>query len=173
MDVQIEVNGRVRAVSVELQEGVYRVTIDGVERRIDAAAVDPSTLSMVCLSDGQRTSQEVGVSDTGLPGEIAVHVRSGVVSARVITGAASRFGRGAAASAHGAGAAQILAPMPGKVVKVLVKVGDEVKARQGLVVVEAMKMENELRAPKDGRVTEVFVTEGVSVEAGRPLVVVE
>ena len=63
--------------------------------------------------------------------------------------------------------------MPGKVVKVLVKVGDEVKARQGLVVVEAMKMENELRSPKDGRVTEVLVAEGVSVEAGRPLVVVE
>ena len=63
--------------------------------------------------------------------------------------------------------------MPGKVVKVLVKVGDQVTARQGLVVVEAMKMENELRSPKDGRVTEVLVAEGVSVEAGRPLVVVE
>ena len=48
-----------------------------------------------------------------------------------------------------------------------------VAARQGLVVVEAMKMENELRSPKDGLVTEVLVTEGVSVEAGRVLVVVE
>jgi biotin carboxyl carrier protein len=63
--------------------------------------------------------------------------------------------------------------MPGKVVKVLVKPGDEVKARQGLVVVEAMKMENELRSPKDGRVAEVLVAEGASVEAGRLLVVVE
>ena len=63
--------------------------------------------------------------------------------------------------------------MPGKVVKVLVRAGDEVKARQGLVVVEAMKMENELRSPKDGRVSEVLVAEGASVEAGRPLVVVE
>jgi biotin carboxyl carrier protein len=63
--------------------------------------------------------------------------------------------------------------MPGKVVKMLVKPGDEVKARQGLVVVEAMKMENEIRSPKDGRVADVLVTEGASVEAGRLLVVVE
>jgi biotin carboxyl carrier protein len=63
--------------------------------------------------------------------------------------------------------------MPGKVVRVLVKVGDEVQPRQGLVVVEAMKMENELRAAAAGRVREVFVSEGQSVEAGTPLVVVE
>ena len=85
---------------------------------------------------------------------------AGVASARVLTGAASRFGRGAAAAASAAGRAAVLAPMPGKVVKVLVTAGDEVKARQGLVVVEAMKMENELRSPKDGRVTEVLVAEG-------------
>jgi len=63
--------------------------------------------------------------------------------------------------------------MPGRVVKVLVRAGDPVRARQGLVVVEAMKMENELRSPKDGRVTRVLVDEGAAVEAGRPLVVVE
>jgi biotin carboxyl carrier protein len=171
MDVQIEVNGRTRAVSVELQEGTYRVVIDGVERRIDAAAVDPSTFSLICLSDGRRTSHEIGLSETGMPDEIAVHMPAGVASARVITGA-NRFGRGAA-MAQAAGVQQVLAPMPGKVVKVLVTVGDEVKARQGLVVVEAMKMENELRSPKDGRVTQVLVSEGVSVEAGRPLVVVD
>ena len=173
MDVQIEVNGRVRAVSVELHEGEYRVTIDGVERRIDAAAVDPSTFSLICLSDGRRTSQEVGLSDTSLPGETAVHMPTGVASVRVLTGAATRFGRGGGTAPQAAGAQRVLAPMPGKVVKVLVNAGDEVKARQGLVVVEAMKMENELRSPKDGRVTEVLVAEGVSVEAGRPLVVVE
>ena len=171
MDVQIEVNGRLRAVSVETDEGAFRVVVDGVERRIDAAAVDASTFSLICLSDGRRTSQEVGLSETGLPGEIAVHMSAGVASARVVTGA-SRFGRGAALATQAAGVQQVLAPMPGKVVKVLVAVGDEVKARQGLVVVEAMKMENELRSPKDGRVTQVLVTEGVSVEAGRPLVVV-
>ena len=63
--------------------------------------------------------------------------------------------------------------MPGKVLRLLVKPGDEVKARQTLVVVEAMKMENELTSPKAGRVKDVAVKEGVSVEAGRLLVVVE
>ena len=63
--------------------------------------------------------------------------------------------------------------MPGKVVRVLVAPGDAVEAGQGLVVVEAMKMENELRAAKAGRVVSVSVTEGQSVDAGAVLAVVE
>lgn len=171
MQLQLDVNGRLRTVDIERKDGLYRVVVDGVERVVDAAAVDASTFSLIFPADG-RSSQEVGLSPTGLPGEIAVHMAAGVASVRVLTGAANRFGRGAGA-AQAAGTQQVLAPMPGKVVKVLVRPGDEVKARQGLVVVEAMKMENELRSPKDGRVSEVLVAEGASVEAGRPLVVVE
>jgi biotin carboxyl carrier protein len=63
--------------------------------------------------------------------------------------------------------------MAGKVIKVLVKPGDTVAARQGVVVVEAMKMENELRSPRDGMVAEVKVAEGASVDAGAVLVVIE
>jgi biotin carboxyl carrier protein len=63
--------------------------------------------------------------------------------------------------------------MPGKIVKVLVKTGDTVAARQGVVVVEAMKMENELRAPRAGIVAQVNVTEGASVEAGAILIVID
>ena len=63
--------------------------------------------------------------------------------------------------------------MPGKIVRVLVKAGDDVTAKQGLVVVEAMKMENELRAARDGRVRELSVAEGQSVDAGTVLLVVE
>jgi len=64
-------------------------------------------------------------------------------------------------------------PMPGKVVKVFVKVGDEVSEGQAVVVVEAMKMENELKAPKAGKVTEVTAREGTAVENGSKLVVIE
>ena len=71
------------------------------------------------------------------------------------------------------GPANIVAPMPGRILKVLVKKGDRVTARQGLVVVEAMKMENELRSPRDGVVTDVRVAEGASVEARALLVVIE
>ncbi len=63
--------------------------------------------------------------------------------------------------------------MPGRVVRVLVGAGDEVAARQSVVVVEAMKMENELRSPKAGRIKEIAVAPGALVEAGRVLVVVE
>jgi biotin carboxyl carrier protein len=68
-----------------------------------------------------------------------------------------------AGSAHGP--AGVSAPMPGRVIKLLAKAGDAVKAGQGLVIVEAMKMENEVRAPRDGQVAEVRVKEGQAVEA--------
>jgi biotin carboxyl carrier protein len=63
--------------------------------------------------------------------------------------------------------------MPGKVVRVLVGLGDEVKENQGLVVVEAMKMENELKSPKAGKVVELLAQEGSAVEKNAKLLVVE
>jgi pyruvate carboxylase subunit B len=63
--------------------------------------------------------------------------------------------------------------MPGRAVRVLVDVGDRVRARQGLVVIEAMKMENELRSPRDGVVAEVCVQPGTAVDAGAVLVVID
>jgi len=72
----------------------------------------------------------------------------------------------------GSGPQRLVAPMPGKVVRVLAAAGDAVTARQPLVVVEAMKMENELRAERDGTVAEVHAREGLLVEAGALLVVV-
>jgi biotin carboxyl carrier protein len=70
------------------------------------------------------------------------------------------------------GPQRVVAPMPGRIAKVLVKAGDVVAARQGLVVVEAMKMENELRSPRAGTVTEVRAVEGALVEANAVLVIV-
>jgi len=83
--------------------------------------------------------------------------------------AARRGRRGEADSGPGA----IVAPMPGRIVRVLVKPEEAVVARQPLVVVEAMKMENELRAPHAGTVAEVRVAEGASVEANTVLVVLK
>jgi biotin carboxyl carrier protein len=71
------------------------------------------------------------------------------------------------------GRASIAAAMPGKIVRVLVAVGDEVVAGQGILVVEAMKMQNELKAPKDGRVTSLEVRENDSVNAGAVLATIE
>ena len=85
--------------------------------------------------------------------------------------AAVRAGKRKAAHS-GSGPQRLVAPMPGKVVRVLVKAGDTVRARQPIVVIEAMKMENELRAGRDGVVAEMQVREGQSVEAGTLLAVV-
>ena len=76
-----------------------------------------------------------------------------------------------AADAHGR--ASIAAAMPGKIVRILVGVGDEVVAGQGILVVEAMKMQNELKAPRDGRVTAIEVKENDSVNAGAILATIE
>jgi biotin carboxyl carrier protein len=76
-------------------------------------------------------------------------------------------------AAGGTGPQQITAPMPGKIVRVLVAAGDVVAARQPLVVVEAMKMENELRAGRAGTIAEVHAREGASVDAGALLLVIQ
>jgi biotin carboxyl carrier protein len=73
----------------------------------------------------------------------------------------------------GEGRQPIVSPMPGKVVRVLVASGDRVEAGQGLIVVEAMKMQNELKAPRSGRVAALTACEGATVAAGDALAVVE
>ena len=79
----------------------------------------------------------------------------------------------AGSRAGGHGRAAITAPMPGKVVRILVAVGDEVKEGQGIVVVEAMKMQNEMKSPRDGRVSAIEVQENGSVTAGAVLATIE
>jgi biotin carboxyl carrier protein len=81
--------------------------------------------------------------------------------------------KGSDGAAGGAGRAVIVAPMPGKVVRVLVATGDKVEAGDGIVVVEAMKMQNELKAPRAGRVSAIHVQENDSVVAGATLAVIE
>ena len=82
--------------------------------------------------------------------------------------------RGALAfGAHGDGAARIIAPMPGKVVRVLVEVGESIEAGAGIAVVEAMKMQNELKSPKRGTVLTINAEVGATVNGGDPLAVIE
>ncbi len=84
-----------------------------------------------------------------------------------------RLSHAGSAHAHGDGTAEIISQMPGKVVRVLVNVGDEVKTKDGVIVVEAMKMQNEMKAPKDGTVKAINFAEGETVNAGDVLVVIE
>jgi biotin carboxyl carrier protein len=170
MTFEIEVNGTLRTVAVDrLADGTsrFRVTLDGTAYLVDAVRVEDDTLSLIFPADG-HASHEVGFAEGPTPGELDVYLHSGTLKA-VVNGRRSRRGAQLAA----AGVQRIVAPMPGKVLRVLVAPGQEVAVRQPLVVVEAMKMENELSSPKAGLVREVTVSEGTSVEAGRLLVVVE
>jgi biotin carboxyl carrier protein len=81
--------------------------------------------------------------------------------------------RGRRGAAGGEGRQTIAAPMPGRVIRVLVEPGQDVAAGQGLIVVEAMKMQNEMKSPKAGRVVEVKTAAGATVSAGDILAVVE
>ena len=170
MTFEIDINGRTRTVSIERAAGRYRLTVDGAPHELDATRVGVYGLSLL-LDGEQGISREIQVAPATARGELLVTLGGRTVSATVNGRRTGRAGAETGAGAHGEQA--VIAPMPGRVVRVLVAPGDEVAARQGVVVVEAMKMENELRSPKAGRVKEVSVAPGASVEAGRVLLVIE
>ena len=172
MTFEIEVGGRTRTVSVEavttvgLDGGLFRVRIDGVAHEVDARTTELG-ITLAYMDSGR--SADVAITYRAA-GELLLQLPKANVNALVD---ARRFRRGGGGPVAVEGEHRVLAPMPGRVLRVLVKAGDTVTARQGLVVVEAMKMENEITSPKDGRVKEVAVGDGQSVEVGRLLVVVE
>ena len=130
--------------------------------------VRPTDLGLSLIDRATGRVVDVAVTERGA-GQWLLQFPAGSITASV-DGRLSGTRGGAAGTA---GAQRVSAPMPGRVVRVLVQPGDEVTARQGLVVIEAMKMENELTAVRGGRVREVTVVPGAAVEAGRLLVVIE
>ena len=171
MTFEIEIGDRLRTVSIEglgaagPAGGTFRATIDGEAHDV---SVRPTDLGLSLVFDDGRTL-DIAATET-VAGEWFVQLPHVDVTAVADRRRRERSRPGVAAAS---GVQRITAPMPGRVVRVLVKVGEAVDNRQGLVVIEAMKMENELASPKAGVVKEVPVTEGQSVEAGRLLVVVE
>jgi biotin carboxyl carrier protein len=175
MTLEIAAGNSAHTVTVTRKGALLHVTIGGRTLVVDARRVGEMSLSMLIVPEGGSAAVEsvdASLAAQRTAGDFDVHVAGRTIPVQVRQ--AGGFGRQKqAAGATGAGPQRIVAPMPGKIVRVLVKAGDEVKARQGLVVVEAMKMENELRAARDGRVREVSVIEGQSVDAGATLLVVE
>lgn len=155
--------GTMHEIVITREDGAYRVTLNGTEHVVDARKLEADFYSI--LYEGK--SYEVSIEIVGA----RYLVRHGAHEEIVELADAARSGR-ERIRAHQA-VESIDSVMPGKVVRLLVAAGDAVRADQGLVVVEAMKMENELRSPKAGRVKDVAVTPGTSVEAGRVLVVIE
>ena len=165
MKFSAEVEGRVIPLEVTGAGGRYRVTVAGETLEVDARQVGESGWSLL-LGAGSHLadlSEEDGVTVVTVDGE--VH--------RIRIEEESRYlirTRGGTVAARG----QVLkAPMPGRVVLIEVTVGQRVSRGDGLVILEAMKMENEFRATGDGTVKEIRVQPGQTVNPGDVLVVVE
>jgi len=173
---EVDAGGQPRAVLVAADGDAWRVTIGG--RVCRASMVRAGERWSLLVADGAEGPLAGGRSydvmfSPASGGVRQVHVNGRPVPAGLRTAAHRQGGRLGGQSAAGAADGRVLAPMPGRVVKVLVAPGAVVEAKQGVVVVEAMKMENELRAPRAGTVREVRVSEGTSVEAQTVLVVIE
>ena len=169
MTFEIELDGKRRAVAIDpAGPGAFRIVVDGDARAVRAERTGDFGLSII-VDEASGRSAEVTVTPAGIKGELLI----GMAGKTVPVSVDGRRRRAAMDGAHADGEQAVTAPMPGRVARVLVAPGDEVAARQGVVVVEAMKMENELRSPKAGRVKDVSVAPGALVEAGRVLVVIE
>jgi biotin carboxyl carrier protein len=169
MRLEVDVAGRPRLVTVEplgADGDATRLALrwDDTTREVDVSALGPGRLSMILPGSGRASRGVRG--DEPAPGDWVVAIGGRQVRARVSDGRRRR--RTAASQAGGDHA--VAAPMPGRVVRVLVEPGDRVAAGQGLAVVEAMKMENEVAAPAAGVVSDVRAAPGDSVEAGGVLV---
>lgn len=131
---------------------------------MDIQRLEPGVFSV--LVEGEQ--HEVFVEKDGEAYVISARGRS-----QRVTLVDPRAWSGAGSDRAAGGVARIATPMPGKVVRVLVTVGDIVEAGAGVVVVEAMKMQNELKSPLRGTVVQVSVAEGAAVNANQALVMVE
>lgn len=167
MTYDVVINGSTHRVELErIDANNWHCRVDGHDMQVDAALTARDVLSILIGGKAYEIKRERSLS-----GETHVILGSARYSSEVQDPRSLRSRR--ASGAVAAGPAKLMAPMPGKVVRVLVKEHDEVEAGQGVVVVEAMKMQNELKAPKKGVVQKVMVAEGANVNAGDPLVVIE
>ncbi|HTC42991.1 MAG TPA: biotin/lipoyl-containing protein [Candidatus Acidoferrales bacterium] len=146
-------------VDLEKDGASYKVSLDGKPVDADVILAAPNAVSVIL--DGAVFEIHIARSLDGIyklqagPQEFQADVRDPRAWHGRKQGALEAEGR-----------QQIIAPMPGKVIRLLVNVGDEVEVGQGLVVVEAMKMQNEIRSPKKGKVERLQAKEGQAVNAG-------
>lgn len=163
--VEVEVDGVMRRLSVERQENGCVVHLDERTIPVDIYEPIPGVLSLVIGGRSYRCVRSLTMDEETIAVGARQH-RVAVTDRRSLRGQRKRPG---AAN----GVLQIKASMPGRIARVLVTQGDPVLAHQGVVVIEAMKMQNELKAPREGRVKELRVAAGDKVASGQVLAVIE
>lgn len=164
MTYDIDIDGKQHRLELDQNEHGWSCRVDGREVEVDAVLARPNVLS---LRLGNK-AYEVKCERVG--GELHLWVGS-IRFAVDVSDPRSLRSRARTADDHGP--RKLTAPMPGKVVRVLLSQGAEVEAGGGVVVVEAMKMQNEVKSPKKGTIQKILVAEGAAVNAGDVLAIVE
>lgn len=165
MTYDVTIDGKTYRLDLLRAGDGWQCRLDGLEVSLDVVRTRPDVLSV--LIDGK--AYEVKRDHAG--GEMHLWVGSRRYAAELRDPRSLRGRLGSAVD--GEGPRKLLAPMSGKVVRVLLSEGAEVEAGQGVVVVEAMKMQNEIKSPKKGVVQRIVASEGVNVNAGEVLAIVE
>lgn len=163
---EVLVNGIACNVELTHRDGKWVGSLDGEPFEVDAV---PTARDILSLLEGGK-AWEVK-RERALNGDLHLLVGSARYACEIRDPRSLRSRRRAAAT--GDGPQKITAPMPGRIVRLLVVEGDEVAAGQSLVVVEAMKMQNELKSPKAGRVQRLLAVEGATANAGEVLAIVD
>jgi biotin carboxyl carrier protein len=168
MKLNAKVDGNGREVEIRINGSDVIAEVDG--RRYELTYRRRGQSGMVMIAQNRVFDCEVEVKDNW--GEL-YEVKVGNAAFEVEIEDPKRLRSSHGSAAHGDGSAHITAPMPGKVVRILLEAGANVEAGQGVVVVEAMKMQNELKSPRDGVIVSINVTEGSTVNAGEVLAIIE
>jgi biotin carboxyl carrier protein len=164
MTFDITIDGKNYRLELSRSEGRWLCRLDGRDVEVDAVLARPDVLSLRIGNNAYEVKCE------RVAGEIYLWVGSQRFAAEVRD---PRSLRGRARAVDDRGPKKLTAPMPGKIVRVLVSVGADVEAGAGVLVVEAMKMQNEIKSPKKGTIQRILVSEGAAVNAGDVLAIVE
>src|SRR4051812_39199897 len=165
MTYEISIDGKSHRLDLNQEEGRWKCVLDGEPVDVDAVIARPNVMSVIIGGTAYEVKRERTASDMHL------WVKSARFAVDVRDPRSLRSRRSKASGIEGP--QKLLAPMPGKIVRIIAPVGSEVEAGQGVLVIEAMKMQNELKSPKQGVVKQVLVAEGLSVTAGEVLAIVE
>jgi biotin carboxyl carrier protein len=160
----VTIDGKNYPLELSRADGRWSCRLEGRDLEVDAVLVRPDVVSL------RIGTMAYEVKSERVAGELHLWVGSARFTAEIRDPRSLR-GRARAGDDHGP--RKITAPMPGKVVRLLVREGDEVEPGRAIAVVEAMKMQNEIKSPKKGSVRKILVGEGAAVNAGDVLAIVE
>lgn len=164
MKLELRIGDRARNIEIERHGAQFHFCIDGRFVAADVMQVQPEVYSV--LIDGEAFEARIDYGASGL--RVQIDGREFPITIADPRQWRRDHNRIAVAEGH----QQIISSMPGKVVRVMVRAGDAVETGQGLLVVEAMKMQNEIKSPKAGKIERIAVQEGQTVNAGEVLAVI-